>query len=80
MTMYGLNFNGTQIPTNIRRKFAVRRKFEGMGKGTFATLQGVATSIEDSEAMVSQASNERRHVIAVPRTIAGGTWFGIYIY
>lgn len=75
--IYGLNFNGTEIPKTMKRRFAETVKPFGMVK---FRLQGVATTEHDRDQMLIQASNGTRQLHVEERKIIGGTWYGIYVY
>jgi hypothetical protein len=74
--IYGLNFNRTPIPPAIKRKFAARIRMAD--KAGWWVLQGVATSFEESQRMLEQASNGRRKLHVEPRMTAGAPFCGIY--
>jgi hypothetical protein len=79
--IYGLNFNGTQIPKGPAfRKFPERIKLEGMGRGQYARLHGIGQSEAERNAMVILANNTSRKIHVESRQTAGGVWYGIYIY
>lgn len=75
--IYGINFGGDPIPDGIKRKFAAHKKFS-LPKGVWASLQGVAQSEAERNAMVITATNGHRQIFVVERNTAGGLWFGIY--
>lgn len=74
--IYGLNFNGTQIPEGVRRKFA---KTIRCPDGRKADLQGVGQSGEERDVMVSAAQRPGRDLHIVQRATAGGSWYGVYV-
>jgi hypothetical protein len=74
--IYGLNFNGTQIPEGVARKF---RKLLNLD-GRKADLQGVAQSPEERDVMLVTAQNGHRKLHVVQKATAAGVWYGIYVY
>lgn len=74
--IYGLNFNGTQIPPGYKRRFAQTLKRSGVLE---ADLKGVATSLEEAEQMKLQADNGHRMVFIERRKTAGADVFGVYV-
>ena len=77
MAMYGLNFNRTEIPPGVKKKFAQRVT---VTRGVKGTLQGVAQSPEERDLMLTQATNGRRNLHVETRKTPAGPWFGIYVY
>ena len=73
--IYGLNFNNTQIPAGVKRKFAQNVKKDGK----FYDLKGVGQSTAERDAMLIQVNNGNRLVHVKMRETAAGPWFGIYV-
>lgn len=81
MPIYGLNFNGTRIPSESPR-FAQRIKFRadgsyyavGSDKACDMRLQGVCNTVEESQRMRIQADNGHRKILTVERN----GWIGVY--
>ena len=80
MAIYGVNFNGTQIPPGVKRHFSRELKLPGMKRGERALLQGVAQSPSERDLMLVQASNGHRRLHVVDRQTAAGVWYGIYVH
>ncbi len=78
--IYGLNFNGTQIPEGVKRRFAERVKLPGMKRGEYAYLKGVGQSSVERDAMLAVADNQKRKVIIEERQTLNGVWYGLYVY
>lgn len=74
--IYGINFNGTEIPKGIKRMFAASKKFDGVAFKL--DLKGIAQSIDERDSMLIQADNGHRTIRVVARQTAAGVWFGIY--
>lgn len=81
--IYGLNFNGTQIPQPARRKFKERIKIEWLPRGHYYRLVGVCDSLESVRGAFIQADNGHRlihvEVRRAPISMTGKV-YGIYIY
>lgn len=77
--IYGLNFNGTQIPDGWKRRFAKQTRVPWYPKVWFV-LQGVGTDRESMLRMVEQAHNGRRNIHVKERATAAGPAFGVYTY
>ena len=75
MALYGLNFNGSQIPARVKIKFAARRKFDGK----WHYLQGVATTPLDKEAAEIAAAKPGRTIVVKEVPAQFGTYYGIYV-
>jgi len=71
--VFGLNFNGTQIPANAKRHFAERRKFNG--HNSWFLLAGVCETKAEQNAMVVTANNGKRKMVTVSR----GKWYAVYV-
>jgi hypothetical protein len=80
VAIYGINFNGTEIPPGVARKFPKRLKLTGMQRGEYAHLEGVAQSPTERDQMLVQADNGRRKLHVEPRLTPAGTWYGIYAH
>lgn len=78
--IYGLNFNGSEIPPGIRKKFARYKKLSGLPRGVYAVLQGVGQSPSERNAMLLAATNGSRRLHVEERVTAAGVWYGIYVY
>lgn len=74
--IYGLNFTSEPIPPGVARKFAKRIR---LAPRKYATLDGVAQSPEERDAMLEQGSNGHRTFTVVEKQTAGGVWFGLYV-
>ena len=75
--IYGLNFNGTQIPADMRRHFKdTIRNLHGI---TFA-LVGVCESASERDAMLIAANNGKRKLYTISRTSPDSrqTLFAVY--
>ena len=77
MAIYGLNFNGSQIPANIKKRFAEVVKPFGMVK---FRLVGVATSEVDRDACLAVATNGTRDLHVEIRDSKVGKLYGIYAH
>jgi hypothetical protein len=83
MAIYGLNFNGTQIPKHMTSRSGRRGTFpltvrkEGF-VGRF-TLAGITDSEYDRDAMLIQADNGRRNLHVERMDTGAGVWFGVYV-
>lgn len=75
MAIYGLNFNRTEIPDGVRRKFA--RKWR-IAPRVYLYLQGVGQSPEERDMMLVQANNGHRRLHVEVRKTPAGEWYGIY--
>lgn len=79
--VYGLNFNGKQIPEKVRKIFAKRvdsNELPGITKYKLP-LQGVCNDSGEVDQMKMQADNGHRTLRVIgPRKRFGNTWFGIY--
>lgn len=75
--IFGLNFNGTQIPDGVKRKFAARVRIQ---PAVYAQLVGIGQSPEERDAMITQATNGKRRLHVETRTTPAGDWYGIYEY
>jgi hypothetical protein len=80
--IYGLNFNGSEIPAPLRKQFAARLrrvngKLQRAGDQHTAlyVLQGVCTTEAEYHRMILQANNGHRAFHRVER--AG--WIGLYV-
>lgn len=80
MAIYGVNFNGTQIPDGVRRKFRRELKLPGMRRGEYALLVGVAQSDDERDEMLVQGTNGTRRLHVEPRQTVAGVWYGIYVH
>lgn len=69
--IYGLNFNGSHIPEQIKRRFAAKVRVDGHRYD----LQGVAENENDLNWMLGQASNGRRKL----HTEVRGKLTGVYV-
>lgn len=78
--IYGINFNGTQIPDAIRRKFVKQLKLPEMPRGYRASLVGVGQSEKERDDMLIQATNGHRKLHVVEKQTAAGIWYGIYAW
>ena len=86
--IYGLNFNRTQIPETIKRRFArttriaLPESYRTRRNQTHsrAYLAGVATDSASRDAMLIQAQNGHRLLHVVERKTAGAAFYGIYVY
>lgn len=81
--IYGLNFNNTPIPPELRRYFAKRISLDRAGAKNpkiHCTLQGIAETEDERDAMLIQADNGHRKLHVETRRRAGGKFlFGIYV-
>lgn len=78
--IYGLNFNGTQIPIEYSKKFVKELKLAGQPRGVYAHLVGVTDTMAERDTMLIAASNGHRKLHVVERSITGGYLYGIYAY
>ena len=91
MMIYGLNFNGSNIPALLalriakEKSFAFRAWCSGCSvechptPSTKLRLQGICNTSEELKAMVCQADNGHRHVAFTDaRTIQGESWYAVY--
>jgi len=80
--IYGINFNGSLIPDGVRKKFAAYTDAKGRSVGADRScawrLIGVATSAQEKDAMLIQATNGHRKLRVVERKTAGASFFGVY--
>lgn len=75
--IYGLNFNGTQIPAEVAKRF--HKEHGSRREGTWVRLQGVCNTKEEHDMMLIQADNGHRTLDSVgPRKIGEETWYAIY--
>lgn len=82
MAIYGLNFNGLEIPPGVKRKFGNKiciRRAQGKIPSRYVFLKGVAQSPEERDAMLIVANNGHRVVHVEERKTASGIWYGIYV-
>ena len=81
--IYGLRFNGTHIPDNVRRRFSQRKNFpsvEEFGDRQGMRLHGVCNTASESGQMFIKATEANRPVnIVGPRRIGDETWYGVYV-
>jgi len=78
--IYGVNFNGSEIPEGIKRRFRERVKLPGMKRGEYAYLKGVGQSVAERDAMLVTMDNGRRKAVIEERQTLVGVWYGIYAY
>ena len=78
--IYGINFNGTELPAGYARKFAKTYKFPGAPRGHRARLVGIADTVQSKDTMIVQASNGHRRLFVHTKPTAGPTLYGIYSY
>ncbi len=87
--IYGLNFNKTQIPEHVAKKFAHRldkshRRVKD-DRSCEWRLQGVCDKFKEMDYMVAQADNGRRKFhwatrrIGTVRSTTSTLWYGLYI-
>jgi hypothetical protein len=79
MAIYGINFNGTEIPHGVKRKFRARMKLPGAGFHEWHCLKGVAQNMVERDAMLMQAERPGRSIHIEERKTAAGVWYGFYI-
>jgi hypothetical protein len=76
--IYGLNFNRTHIPAEMKKKFA---REVTVAPRVRAVLAGVEESKEECDIMLRVATNGHRRLHVEEWKVAGGKkLFGIYVY
>ena len=78
--VYGLSFNGKDIPEGFKRKLAAKVRIEWLPRGHAYRLVGVATDKVSMLRALEQANNGRRLLHVEVRATAGTPIFGIYAY
>jgi hypothetical protein len=78
--IYGLNFNGREIPPGVKRKFRARLKLPGNKRYEWLHLQGVGQNEVERDAMLMAVSRPGRIVHVEKRKTAAGVWYGVYVY
>ena len=74
--IYGINFNGNQIPPGYARKFRKEVKIDWLPRGHRYRLVGVADTIESRNAMLIQADNGHRLLHIETRRTGGPVLYG----
>jgi hypothetical protein len=78
--IFGLNFNGTQIPPAIKARFAAYIRLPNMPRGQRARLVGACATEDEKAIMLSQADNGHRRLHVEERKAVHGKFYGIYVY
>jgi hypothetical protein len=83
--VFGFTFNGSKIPASARKLFPAKKKFRGLPRGAYATLQGVCTNAIELNMMVERVTRRDRrpaivHVETLTRDEAGrAPRFALYV-
>jgi hypothetical protein len=84
--IYGLNFNGTQLPPESK-KFAARLKINKANGNVYAVgsdkacdyiLSGMCNNLLEVNRMFNQANNGHRRIRTIERLINKVSWYAVY--
>jgi len=85
--IFGINFcpkqpdtNDMGLPLGYAKKFRKELKLDGLPRGHYYRLVGIAESKPEADAMLAQADNGHRKLHVEKRMTARGPLFGIYAY
>lgn len=85
--IYGLNFGGTEIPIEIRRKFRQRMKLPGFTRFQWLRLQGVCETADELKDALANVQRPGRIVHVETRKYLSPNYtgnvlevYGIYVY
>lgn len=87
--IYGVNFGRADIPAEVRRKFASRKRLSMINASVrprqgsqidpatvYARLVGVCSEPSEADVMLIQANNGHRAIWLIAR----GPWTAVYVY
>jgi len=77
--IYGYNFNGTPIPTDVRKRFDDWTRPNPQQPKSVFLLQGVCNTPEEQNAMAITARNGHRTWIWRTEVIGSKTWYGMFV-